>query len=83
MRTSKAFAEKTEHFSSAFLIASRGAFFIAPANVVAIGYYDLPNYLGIPGENLDKVMHYYHDPQPYYNRQVLVVGGKNSAAIGA
>lgn len=50
---------------------------------IATGYYDLPNYLGIPGENLSKVFHYYHDPHPYYGLDVLVIGGKNSAAIAA
>jgi thioredoxin reductase (NADPH) len=51
--------------------------------VVATGYYDLPNYLNIPGENLSKVFHYYHDPHPYFGLDVLVIGGKNSAAIAA
>jgi len=51
--------------------------------ILATGYYDLPNYLGIPGEDLAKVMHYYHDPHPYYGMDVLVIGGKNSAAIAA
>ena len=51
--------------------------------VVATGYYDLPNYLGIPGEGLSKVKHYYHEPHPFYSLDVLVIGGKNSAAIAA
>jgi thioredoxin reductase (NADPH) len=51
--------------------------------VVATGYYDLPNYLGIPGEDLPKVHHYYDDPHPYYDLDILVIGGKNSAAIAA
>jgi len=51
--------------------------------VVATGYYDLPNYLGIPGEDLPKVQHYYHEPHPYFGLDVLVIGGKNSAAIAA
>jgi thioredoxin reductase (NADPH) len=51
--------------------------------VIATGYYDLPNYLRIPGENLSKVHHYYFDPHPYFGADVLVVGGKNSAAIAA
>ncbi len=56
---------------------------IARKIIVATGYYDLPNYLGIPGEELTKVMHYYDDPHPYYGLDVLVIGGKNSAAIAA
>jgi len=51
--------------------------------VVATGYYDLPNYLSIPGESLSKVKHYYHEPHPYFGLDVLVIGGKNSAAIAA
>lgn len=51
--------------------------------VLATGYYDLPNYMDIPGENLRKVAHYYHEPHPYYDTDVLVIGGKNSAAIAA
>jgi thioredoxin reductase (NADPH) len=51
--------------------------------VVATGYYDLPNYLGIPGEELSKVRHYYHEPHPFFGLDVVVIGGKNSAAIAA
>ncbi|HUA17101.1 MAG TPA: YpdA family putative bacillithiol disulfide reductase [Bryobacteraceae bacterium] len=51
--------------------------------VLATGYYDVPNLLGVPGENLDKVIHYYKEPHPYYNHDVIVVGAKNSAAIAA
>jgi thioredoxin reductase (NADPH) len=51
--------------------------------VVSTGYYDLPNYLGIPGEDLAKVRHYYNEPHPYFAQDVLVIGGKNSAAIAA
>jgi thioredoxin reductase (NADPH) len=51
--------------------------------VIATGYYDLPNYLNVPGEELNKVSHYYHDPHPYFGMDVLVIGGKNSAAIAA
>jgi thioredoxin reductase (NADPH) len=51
--------------------------------VLATGYYDLPNLLGIPGEELSKVQHYYNDPHPYFGLDVLVIGGKNSAAIAA
>ena len=51
--------------------------------VIAIGYYDLPNYLGIPGEKLGKVKHYYHEAHPFNGLDVVVIGGKNSAAIAA
>jgi thioredoxin reductase (NADPH) len=51
--------------------------------VIATGYYDLPNYLGVPGEDLGKVLHYYKEPHPYFDMNVVVVGAKNSAAIAA
>jgi thioredoxin reductase (NADPH) len=50
---------------------------------IATGYYDLPNYLGIPGEDLSKVKHYYHEAHPFFGLDVVVIGGKNSAAIAA
>lgn len=51
--------------------------------IVSTGYYDLPNLLGVPGEDLPKVYHYYHEPHPFYDSDVIVVGGKNSAAEAA
>lgn len=51
--------------------------------VVATGYYDLPNRLGLPGEDTAKVDHYYDDPHPFFGLDVVVIGGKNSAAIAA
>jgi thioredoxin reductase (NADPH) len=51
--------------------------------IFATGYYDLPNYLNVPGEQLPKVIHYYKEPHPYYGLDVLVVGAKNSAALAA
>ena len=51
--------------------------------VLATGYYDHPNRLDVPGEDLPHVFHYYDEPHPYYRKRVVVVGGKNSAAIAA
>ncbi len=51
--------------------------------IVSTGYYDLANQLGLPGEDLPKVSHYYAEAHPYYDTDVLVIGGKNSAAIAA
>jgi thioredoxin reductase (NADPH) len=50
---------------------------------LSTGYYDLPNYMHIQGENLSKVHHYYNDPHPFFEMDVVVIGGKNSAAIAA
>ncbi len=51
--------------------------------VLATGAYDLPNLLGVPGEDLPHVSHYYHGAHQHYRRRVVVVGGKNSAAEAA
>jgi thioredoxin reductase (NADPH) len=50
---------------------------------VATGYYDLPNLLNVPGENLPHVSHYYTEPHAYWNENVVVIGGRNSAAEAA
>jgi len=55
----------------------------ARAVVLAIGYYDHPNCLGVPGENLPHVSHYYTEAHPYYRQRVVIVGGRNSAAEAA
>lgn len=50
---------------------------------VATGFYDLPNLLGIPGEDLPHVSHYYKEPHPFWKQDVVVIGGKNSAVEAA
>jgi thioredoxin reductase (NADPH) len=55
----------------------------AAAVVVATGGFHEPNLLGVPGEELDKVRHYYREPYPYYDQDVLVVGAGNSAIEAA
>ncbi|MFG6114496.1 YpdA family putative bacillithiol disulfide reductase [Halobacillus sp. MO56] len=51
--------------------------------IIATGYYDQPNMMGIDGEELDKVMHYFKEAHPYYEKDVVVIGGKNSAVDAA
>jgi len=51
--------------------------------IIATGYYDLPNLMGIPGEELRKVSHYYREAHPYFNCDVAVIGGANSSAEAA
>jgi thioredoxin reductase (NADPH) len=55
----------------------------ARAVVLAIGYYDIPNRLDVPGEDLPHVAHYYREAHPYYRQRVVIVGGKNSAVEAA
>ncbi|WP_027408615.1 YpdA family putative bacillithiol disulfide reductase [Anoxybacteroides tepidamans] len=51
--------------------------------VIATGYYDNPNYMNIPGEQLPKVTHYFKEGHPYYNTDCVVIGGKNSSVDAA
>lgn len=51
--------------------------------ILATGFYDLPNLMNVPGEDLPKVQHYYKEPWPYIGQKVLVVGGANSAVDAA
>ena len=59
------------------------ASYTAAAVVIATGGFDRPNPLGVPGESLPKVRHEYREPYPYYDSDVLVVGGGNSAVEAA
>lgn len=73
---------------SRFLVescTSRGVTRVREARnvVLAMGYYELPNMLGIPGEDLPHVTHFYKEAHPYYRQRVVIVGGKNSAAEAA
>ncbi len=51
--------------------------------IIATGFYDIPNLLNIPGENLPKVKHYYTEPYPYIRQKVAVIGASNSAVDAA
>lgn len=57
--------------------------YITPYVIIATGYYDHPNYMGIEGEELAKVHHYFKEAHPYFDTDVLVVGGKNSSIDAA
>lgn len=51
--------------------------------IIATGYYDHPNYMHVPGENLPKVFHYFKEAHPFYDKDVCVIGGKNSSVDAA
>jgi thioredoxin reductase (NADPH) len=57
--------------------------YLARRVVLAIGDMDYPVRLGIPGEDLPHVAHYFREPHEYFRRRLLIVGGKNSAAEAA
>jgi thioredoxin reductase (NADPH) len=64
------------------IVTSRGEY-RARHVVVATGFFDRPNPLKVPGEQLDKVTHYYREPYPYVRQKVAVIGARNSAAKAA
>jgi thioredoxin reductase (NADPH) len=67
----------------AFTVHTDKAVYSARYVVVAIGFFDVPNRLMVPGAGLPKVTHYYHEPFPYVQQRVAVIGAKNSAAKAA
>ncbi|MEH7355252.1 YpdA family putative bacillithiol disulfide reductase [Neobacillus drentensis] len=51
--------------------------------IIATGYYDHPNFMDVPGEGLPKVFHYFKEAHPYFDKDVCVIGGKNSSVDAA
>lgn len=66
-----------------FILKTSKGFYKSSYVIIATGYYDHPNYMGIPGENLEKVHHYFKEGHPYFDTDVAVIGGKNSAVDAA
>ncbi|ADF51269.1 MULTISPECIES: YpdA family putative bacillithiol disulfide reductase [Zunongwangia] len=64
------------------VITTKG-FYKAKNVVIATGFYDIPNYIGVQGEELPKVAHYYNDPHYYATQKTIVVGASNSAVDAA
>ncbi len=71
--------ESIEKAGDLFKITSSKQAYEAKNLILATGFYDLPYLLGVPGEDLPKVRHYYNEPHPYYDMDVAVVGAANSA----
>lgn len=71
--------EKVTPQDGKFIVYSNKEIYETPYVVIATGYYDHPNYMNIPGEDLPKVYHYFKEGHPYFDTDVLVIGGKNSA----
>ncbi len=69
--------EKTKEGS--FVVTSDKAEYTCQNVVIATGYYDNPNYMNVPGEDLPKVFHYFKEAHPFFDKDVVVVGGKNSS----
>ncbi|MDR6158354.1 thioredoxin reductase (NADPH) [Chryseobacterium sp. SLBN-27] len=65
-----------------FIETSKGKY-SARNVIISTGFYDIPNLMNIPGENLTKVKHYYTEPYPYAKQKIVVVGSSNSAVDAA
>jgi len=66
-----------------FSIKTTKGYYQAKTVILALGFYDLPYLLDVPGEDLPKVRHYYDEPHPYFAQKVLIVGAANSAVDAA
>ena len=75
--------EAVEKVNDHFQIRSDKAQYTASNIIIATGFYDLPNLLNIPGEDLPKVSHYYKDPHYYASQKLAVIGASNSAVDAA
>ncbi|AZU63174.1 YpdA family putative bacillithiol disulfide reductase [Neobacillus mesonae] len=74
---------KVEKGEDAFFIHTSKDTYHARYIVIATGYYDHPNYMNVPGESLPKVFHYFKEAHPYFDKDVCVIGGKNSSVDAA
>jgi thioredoxin reductase (NADPH) len=75
--------ERVEKKGQLFIVSTNKQTYEAKQVVIATGYYDHPNYMNIPGEDLPKVFHYFKEGHPYFNKDVVVIGGKNSSVDAA
>ncbi|QGQ46719.1 YpdA family putative bacillithiol disulfide reductase [Metabacillus sediminilitoris] len=75
--------EQVEKKGNVFIVKTDKQVYEAKQIVIATGYYDHPNYMKIPGEEQSKVYHYFKEGHPYFNKDVVVIGGKNSSVDAA
>jgi len=68
-----------EKKESLFILNTRNGIKKSKNIVICTGFYDIPYILNIPGEELDKVLHYYNESHPYYKMDIAIVGAGNSA----
>jgi thioredoxin reductase (NADPH) len=74
---------KVDKQEEGFIISTTKETYLAENVIIATGYYDNPNYMGIPGEDNEKVFHYFKEAHPFFDTDVVVIGGKNSAVDAA
>lgn len=66
-----------------FKIETLKSEYLAKSVIISTGFYDIPNLMNIPGENLPKVKHYYTEPYPFAKQKIVVVGSSNSSVDAA
>ena len=71
--------ESVSSSSKIFSIKTSKSIYKAKNIIIATGFYDIPNLMHVPGEDLTKVHHYYKEPHIYYGQKIVVVGAANSA----
>jgi thioredoxin reductase (NADPH) len=71
--------ESIEHSTAGQVIKTSKNVYSCSYTILALGFYDLPYLLNVPGEELPKVKHYYDEPHPYFGQKIIVVGAANSA----
>ncbi len=74
---------KVHQVDNGFHVATKKQEIKADNIILATGFYDLPHNLGIPGEDLPKVTHYYKEPHPYFDQKIAIIGAANSAVDAA
>ncbi|HZG60304.1 MAG TPA: YpdA family putative bacillithiol disulfide reductase [Anoxybacillus sp.] len=72
-----------KQINDTFIVTTTKDKYEADYVIIATGYYDNPNYMNVPGEDLPKVTHYFKEGHPYYNTDCVVIGGKNSSVDAA
>lgn len=75
--------EKIDHEDDLHLITTSKNSYSSKNVIIATGFYDIPNYINVPGEDLSKVAHYYGDPHFYATQKTIVAGASNSAVDAA
>ncbi len=75
--------QKVTRTNNEFVVDTKKLKIEAENIILATGFYDLPHNLGIPGEELRKVTHYYKEPHPYFDQKIAIIGAANSAVDAA
>lgn len=75
--------EKVDRVDGLFEVCTDKKKYLSKKVIVATGFYDIPKYLNVPGEELAKVSHYYKEAHPYSMQKTMIVGASNSAVDAA